>query len=209
MLKVWKCGALPVHLGVSVLRGLACACVRPRFGFGRFALILGLALAIAHQPLAVAEESSGSRSAVSKWLESLGVTGSDDAAGANRFLPAEEAFVFAAEVIDGRRLAVRWRIADGYYLYRDKLSFVVDGDGSVAIAEVALPSGEPKEDEFFGRMEVYHHDIEAIVTVSREVSSAAPVTLQARYQGCAEDGYCYPPMTRRVELLLPEIAVRK
>lgn len=118
-----------------------------------------------------------------------------------RLLPPEEAFQFAARALDGRTLEARFTIADGYYLYRDKLRFAVEPQ-SVALSATALPPGQLKDDEFFGRVETYRDR----VVVRLPLERAAPgqsLTLRADSQGCADAGVCYPPTTQRIELALP------
>src|SRR3546814_1257956 len=51
------------------------------------------------------------------------------------------------------RIALEWKIADGYYLYRHRTKAVA-ADGS-RLGELDLPRGEPHEDEFFGHVETF------------------------------------------------------
>jgi thiol:disulfide interchange protein DsbD len=145
-------------------------------------------------------------SGVSRWLKSLvglSSTAKDDA-GIDTFLPVDKAFAFTVDSIDATTLVVRWRITDGYYLYRDKFSFVLADSPAASVASVDTPRGEFKVDDLFGRTEVYHSDIETVIKVERDASVAGPVRLKMRYQGCAEAGYCYPPQTRVVDVLFPD-----
>ncbi len=122
----------------------------------------------------------------------------------NRFLPADEAFHLTARVVDGNTIAAHWKIADGYYLYRDKFHFrVLEGKG-VRIAPVQLPPGKIKDDGTFGRVTVYYHQIGTRLALLRsDPSMTQTVTLQFVYQGCAESGICYPPITRERSFTLP------
>lgn len=85
---------------------------------------------------------------------------------------------------DGSRL-LRWEIADGYYLYRDYLS--VETASGVSIPLESEP-GKQKNDPTFGTVEVYYDEASARIS---PVSGALSIT----YQGCQEDGICYPPIT--------------
>jgi thiol:disulfide interchange protein len=102
-------------------------------------------------------------------------------------LEPEQAFRFSAQAIDARTLEVRWEIAPGYYMYRDKFSFAVE-PGS--LGKVNLPHGEVKEDENFGRVETYRDSIRVQLPVS---GANGKITLRASSQGCADIGICYPP----------------
>ncbi len=119
------------------------------------------------------------------------------------FLEPDKAFAFSAEVQGPDRIAARWQIAQGYYLYKKRLRFALKEGEGVRIASVTLPPGEVKEDEFLGRTEVYHRGLEAVIRLAREKGGPAPVVLEVTYQGCAEAGLCYPPQTKAVSLVLP------
>ncbi len=120
------------------------------------------------------------------------------------FIPPEQAFILSADVDDAYNLTVRWDITDGYYLYRDKFRFeLIDADG-ISIQAFELPRGEEKHDENFGLMEVFHNEIEAKLPLQRDNTLATDITLQVKYQGCAEAGFCYPPMKQLLTLSLPK-----
>ncbi|HEB80882.1 MAG TPA: protein-disulfide reductase DsbD, partial [Chromatiales bacterium] len=125
----------------------------------------------------------------------------------NRFLPADEAFHFTARVVDGNTIAAHWKIADGYYMYRDKFRFRVLKGNGVRIAPVQLPPGKIKDDGTFGRVTVYYHQIGTRLALLRnDPSRAQTLTLQFVYQGCAEAGICYPPIIRERSFTLPAAA---
>ncbi len=119
-------------------------------------------------------------------------------------LPPDEAFPFAVQV-EGDTLKLEWNTHQGYYLYKDKIQISTDTPG-VRIAPPALPPGEMKDDEFFGRLEVYHQPIRTTAKIVREDPAVREFTLTARYQGCADIGVCYPPITKTLTLLLPATA---
>lgn len=116
--------------------------------------------------------------------------------GADELLEPEKAFRLSAEPISRNAVVVRWTIADGYYLYRDKLGFrIVEGEGN-RVGPVNPPEGEQVEDEFFGLTETYRGEVEIMVPVLREDGAAGRVVLEADYQGCADLGVCYPPLVQ-------------
>ena len=139
-------------------------------------------------------------------LDSLSSFGQKLGFGGNNgpFIPPEQAFILSAEVADAHTLTVRWDITDGYYLYRDRFGFeLIDADG-ISILPFELPRGKEKHDENFGLMEVFYHEIEARLPLQRDTSKATDIKLQIKYQGCADAGFCYPPMQQFVTLSLPE-----
>ena len=115
-------------------------------------------------------------------------------------LPVDQAFALRAEATARDRIELRWDIAPGYYLYRQRTSAKV-GPGFTAGA-LQMPEGEKKHDEFFGDVETYHRQLKAVLPGSAE-PGADTVTLEVRYQGCADAGVCYPPQKRMVEVKLP------
>ncbi len=116
-------------------------------------------------------------------------------------LPPEKAFRFSARALNPQTVEARFNIADGYYLYRDKLHFVVEPAASGLVAP-SLPAGKVKEDQFFGRVETYRGNL----IVNLQLDGTTPgqkVVVQAESQGCADLGICYPPTVQRVTVALP------
>ena len=99
-------------------------------------------------------------------------------------------------------LEIGWRIADGYYLYKPQFSARFDSD-AVKAGSLALPEGLPKEDEYYGETEVYYEAVFATLPLQRRSPDATTATLVLEYQGCAEDGICYPLTVREFEVSLP------
>ncbi len=129
--------------------------------------------------------------------------------GQPEFLPVEEAFKLNVMVQDASSLLVIWQIAQGYYLYRDKMRFSLRDNG-VALGMAKFPAGEIEEDEYFGRVEIYTQDLLKItLPLRRDTAAARTITLNVRYQGCAEAGICYPPIDRQVRLRLPAAAPKE
>ena len=118
-------------------------------------------------------------------------------------LPPDEAFRLDVAVRDADHIAASWVIAEGYYLYRDKFEFALEPVKGVSLRPVKMPEGELKQDEFFGEIQVYHEVVDVDLALQREAGPATPVTLVVKYQGCAEAGVCYQPMSKRIELMLP------
>ncbi len=109
-----------------------------------------------------------------------------------RHLPPDQAFVLTSRQ-EGDQLRIALDIAEGHYLYRDKLSWQVS-EGQ--LGEVQLPSGESHQDEFFGQTEVFYHHLDFTIPLQR-ASEKSVLTLS--YQGCTE-GLCYPPIRKPIPL---------
>ncbi|MFG1300592.1 protein-disulfide reductase DsbD [Xanthobacter sp. V3C-3] len=117
--------------------------------------------------------------------------GAAPVAAQGRPLKADEAFRLSATRDADGALALRWNIAPGTYLYRESLTARRDG----AVVPLALPPGEEKDDPNFGLVEIYHQSAEAQVS-----GLPAAGALDVSFQGCAEQGICYPAVTRQVDL---------
>lgn len=118
------------------------------------------------------------------------------------FLPVDKAFVPYAEAHDGY-INARIEITDGYYLYRDKLDFALIDAGDARLGEALLPASKTKEDPYFGTVEIYEDSVDITLPVDRSLPDN--VYLDLTFQGCAEAGLCYPPETRRLPLLTPQV----
>ncbi|TWI10337.1 protein-disulfide reductase DsbD domain-containing protein [Aerolutibacter ruishenii] len=132
----------------------------------------------------------------------LGNTGAVDALP----LPPEQAYGFEAIAGDGNTLLLRFTPARGYYLYRDNTRLTLDAGATQAglrLGTPRWPQGTPHEDGYFGRTTVYFNQIDVPVPVVRTRADAVDLRLTATFQGCQNDGICYPPMTRTVAVSLP------
>ena len=123
-------------------------------------------------------------------------------AQAQEFLDPAVAFKPSARALDAQTIEVAFEIAKGYYLYRDKFKFAVDGD-TVALGAPVFPKGKEKIDENFGKVEVYYKRVAIRLPVIRNASGVLPVKLNVTSQGCADAGVCYPPQTQTVSVELP------
>ena len=122
----------------------------------------------------------------------------------DELLEPEKAFQASVRAIDGETVEAQWKIADGYYLYRDKFKFEALDDG-VIVKDVRIPPGTRKHDEFFGDVETYRKQVKVIVKLGRNDPAARDLKLKVTSQGCADVGVCYPPQTQTVNLKLAAV----
>ena len=113
------------------------------------------------------------------------------------FLPPDEAFRLTVTPLSRDWVEFDWQIEPGYYLYRHSLEFRADGAGQ-GVGEPLIPDGKKKSDEFFGEVEVYYGQL----TVQLPIATGGEdqVALAVAYQGCAEDGICYPPIRKTLDV---------
>ncbi len=125
------------------------------------------------------------------------------ASNAEDFLPPDQAFKLTVTPDSPDRVRLSWAIAPGYYLYRSRLKFST-ATPQVTLGTADLPPGDTKHDEYFGDQIVYHAGLIAHLAVSRAAGSNDALALNVTYQGCAEAGLCYPPITKSFTLEMPK-----
>ena len=120
------------------------------------------------------------------------------------FLHPDVAFRLEASAQNPGLAVVRWRIEPGYYLYakRTEVHLPEGSPPGTSIAGLELPRGEMQEDPYFGRVEVYRFDAAASVRLAHAVSPPPDLTLDVVYQGCADEGLCYPPIQKSLSVRL-------
>jgi len=120
-------------------------------------------------------------------------------AGTDELLEPDKAFRFSARALDAGTAEVRYAIADGYYLYRERFRFAAE-PATVALGRPQFPKGEIHEDQFFGKQETYRKEVRIRLPI--ESAGADRVKLLVTSQGCADVGVCYVPQVQSAELRL-------
>ena len=170
-------------------------------------LMMWLAVAAAVMPLTASATEAPGEGVLTSLAQRFGLS----SAPSKEFLDPERAFVLTVDAVNASTVRARWDIAPGYYLYRNKFGFTAAATGGTAVTapgitvgEFTAPRGEVKADPNFGNIEVYHQPVTLHVPVTRATATAAEeITLEVRYQGCADAGFCYPPIAKQVTLTLP------
>ena len=127
-------------------------------------------------------------------VASAGLAADDD------FLPVRSAYKVATSAAPDE-LVVRFDIAPGYYLYRDRLGFESATTG-VTLGKASLPVGLDHEDEFFGKQVIYRDNVQVGVPVTFS-GTPRDFDVKVKLQGCADAGLCYPPQTWTVPVTWP------
>ncbi len=117
---------------------------------------------------------------------------------AQEFLDPLVAFKPEAKALDDKTVEVRYSIAKGYYLYRDKFRFAAEG---ATLGTPVFPAGKQKHDDNFGDVEVYYKSVAIRLPLS--ANQSGPITLKVTAQGCADAGVCYPPQEQKLSVTLP------
>lgn len=114
------------------------------------------------------------------------------------FLPPDQAFQFSAESVSTQSAQLKWKIAPHYYLYHDQFKVTVNQQP----IKLHLPAGKPKDDPTFGVTNVHYNQVITNIAVQPNTK------YQVVWQGCSEDGLCYPLQRRSIQTnaegLLPQ-----
>src|SRR5712664_4384754 len=124
------------------------------------------------------------------------------AAGAGELLEPDKAFRFSAQALDAATVEVRYAIADGYYLYRERFRFAAE-PATVRLGEPQFSKGQIHEDKFFGKQETYRKEVR--IRLPLEAAGAERLKLLVTSQGCADLGVCYVPQVQSADLHLASL----
>ena len=147
-----------------------------------------------------ASEGAATSDPAAGFLQDLIDAGRDEP----EFLHPDEAFRVEASAREPALAVVRWRIEPGYYLYAKRIEVHLP-EGSppgTSIVGLELPPGEMQEDPYFGRVEVYRFEAAASARLAHAGSPPPAIALDVIYQGCADEGLCYPPIRKSVPVRL-------
>ena len=124
-----------------------------------------------------------------------GMLASVPARAADDLLDPEQAFRLSAKMVSPELIEVRYRIAEGYYLYKSKFRFSAEPSARMGVPK--YPAAQWNDDDFFGRSEVYRDEVIIFLPI---MMTTGPINLVAVSQGCADVGVCYLPQQQTVRL---------
>ena len=111
------------------------------------------------------------------------------------FLDPAVAFQLSAKALADKRVELTYKIAPGYYLYRERFKF---SSPDAKLGEPQIPPGKKHYDTALEQnVETYHDQVVVVLPV---LSGGKTITIAATHQGCAEKGLCYPPQPRTVDV---------
>ena len=129
-------------------------------------------------------------------LPSFGARGQSQ----NDFLPPDQAFRVEATLRDPTSAIVRFTPAEGYYLYKDKLAFRVDSPASRVPARSNCPRRSRSRPHFRARPRSITYPSTPWSPSSTIGGGIHSAMLSVDYQGCADQGLCYAPMSKTFNL---------
>ena len=111
----------------------------------------------------------------------------------NKALSGDEAFIFSAHIQDDESIILTWTIKENCFLYKDKFKTYLDTD----LVENQKMEGEAIRinDIYFGNVDVFYNSVRQTIDNTKHVGSVEVV-----YQGCNEKGFCYPPISKEIQV---------
>ncbi|HAT2048296.1 TPA: protein-disulfide reductase DsbD [Legionella pneumophila] len=117
-------------------------------------------------------------------------------------LPASEVFKVNVKKIDPNTFAIQWNILPKYFLYSDRIQLNSDNDDIAQLGTLRVPTPLTKTDKQGRTFKVYRNQLTLPVAVLGITPGETIVNL--RFQGCADDGFCYPPEVRQIKLAISD-----
>ncbi len=133
------------------------------------------------------------------------LTGSD---GDAELLEPDRAFEVSVPPAGDNEITVEWAIADGYFMYRDKFQFTLEGNNGVRLGKALLPPGKAKNDPYFGQTHIFRDSVRARLPLL-DHGVATEAVLNLTYQGCADLGVCYPPIKKQIPIFLTKTSTKQ
>ena len=114
-------------------------------------------------------------------------------------LTTNQAFQVTGTARDNQTILISWKIAPGYYLYRDKFHFNTTQSNHAQLSPPLFPPESfTKTIKGLGSSIVYKNTVTIIIPVL--TSSLQTLPIQVHYQGCSEKGFCYPPTSKVIPI---------
>lgn len=114
--------------------------------------------------------------------------------------PASDVFKLTAQAVDPNTFSLTWAIKPGFFLYKKRISILAPANSNVQIAPLHLLKGLKKTDARGKTELIYRHQVSIPVSLLSE--EAGETLVDVHYQGCSDDGFCYPPVTQTFKLTI-------
>ncbi|SEH06655.1 protein-disulfide reductase DsbD [Candidatus Venteria ishoeyi] len=116
----------------------------------------------------------------------------------------EQSFQMQAKVIGAQHIRLNWKLAEGYFFFRDKFRFQSNTPG-IEFGRVELPPGKIEHDDFFGDYAVYRQQVSIDLPLERLASADNQLDFSILLQGCLNIESCYPRQEKKLSLALPPL----
>ena len=111
----------------------------------------------------------------------------------NKVLSGDEAFIFSAHIQDDESIILTWTIKENCFLYEDKFKTYADTD--LVVDQKIKGEAIQINDIYFGNVDVFYNSVIQTIDKTEDLGSIKVV-----YQGCNEKGFCYPPISKEIQV---------
>lgn len=115
-------------------------------------------------------------------------------------LPASEVFQVETKRVDPNTFVINWQVKPGYFLYRDRIKLTEESNSNTHLGTIRFPAATQKTDQQGRVYTVYRNQLSLPVAILGEQPGESLINVQ--FQGCADDGFCYPPETKQIKLTI-------
>ncbi|WP_058505530.1 protein-disulfide reductase DsbD [Legionella nautarum] len=115
-------------------------------------------------------------------------------------LPASEIFQVGTKQVDPNTFVINWQVKPGYYLYSDRIKLSEPSNNNLRLGTILFPPATKKTDKQGRLYSVYRDHLALPVAILGEEPGES--LLDVQFQGCSDDGFCYPPETRQIKLTI-------
>ncbi len=113
-------------------------------------------------------------------------------------LPADKAFQVNVKKLDPNTFSLNWTIKPAYFLYSDRIKLILEPSSNITIGTLRFPPTKTKVDKQGHTYTIYRDQVSIPVDVLG--ISPGESLIQLKYQGCSDDGFCYPPETKEIKI---------
>jgi thioredoxin:protein disulfide reductase len=112
--------------------------------------------------------------------------------------PADAVFQLSAKQTDPNAFLLTWHIKEGFFLYKKSIHLDKATHTNITLGPISFPAALKKTNAQGLQYAVYHKQL--VLPISISGRTAGETLLNVHFQGCSEDGFCYPP--QRIEIKL-------
>ncbi len=121
-------------------------------------------------------------------------------------LDPDKAFAFSAELEEPGTLVAEWIVAEGYYLYKDKIKMALQNASGLDLGDPEFPASTHLDDPQYGNVEIFRGPITVKFPVLGLHGQPDTLGLNVGYQGCADIGVCYPPIKKHLNFTAEQLS---
>lgn len=115
-------------------------------------------------------------------------------------LPATEVFQVETKRIDPNTFVINWQVKPGYFIYSDRIKFTEQANSNTHLGTIRFPASLKKTDKQGRIYPVYRNELSLPVAILGEQPGES--LIDVKFQGCSDDGFCYPPETKQIKVTI-------